>query len=78
MKVRHPREQVREEAPSIAQERALTLDASQLLEESERDDLRVREPLERTVPVPSRVEEPVGVVYEAEQHGYGLFQGRCR
>src|SRR5215210_429579 len=34
--------------------------------------------LERAVAIPPRVEEAVGVVHEAEQHGHGLFQGRRR
>ena len=78
MKPNHPREQVREEPLRVAQERALALHAAKLLEEGEGQDLRVRELLERPVPVPLRVEESVGVVHEAEQHGRGPFQAGRR
>ena len=74
MKPRHAREQVREEPLGIAQKGALGLHASKLLQEGEGYDLRVREPLERFVTPPFRVEEGVGVVDEAEQDGQGLFR----
>jgi hypothetical protein len=57
----HTGEQVREESLSVAQEGALALDATELLEERERDDLRVREPLERLVASSVWVEQRVGV-----------------
>jgi hypothetical protein len=65
---------VGEEPLGLAQEGALALGAPQLLQESEGYDLRVREALEPLVPPPARIEEAVGIVYEAEQHGYGLFR----
>jgi len=45
-----------------------------LLQEHKRDDLRVREPFERLIASNMRVEELVGVVYKAEEHGYHFFQ----
>jgi len=74
IKPHHPREQVRKEPLGVAQEGALALHAAQLLEERERDDLRVREPLERLVTLPVRVEMGVGVVDEAEEDGESLFR----
>jgi hypothetical protein len=74
VKPHHPGEQVREESLGIAQERALALNTSELLQERERDDLRVREPFERLIASNMRVEELVGVVYEAEEYGYHFFQ----
>jgi hypothetical protein len=65
----HHGEQLREE-PSfagIAQERALALHPSKLLEERERDDLRIRQPLEGLVASGVGVEESVGVVYEQKR-----------
>ena len=62
----HAREEVREEPLGVAQERPLALHAPQLLQEGERQHLRVREPLERSVHVPPRVDAGVGVVDEAE------------
>ena len=47
VKPRHPWEEVGEEALGVAQEGALALDAPKLLGEGKREDLRVREPLER-------------------------------
>ncbi len=41
MKPHHPREQVREKLLDTAQEEAGTFDAPQLLQEYERDDIRV-------------------------------------
>jgi hypothetical protein len=70
----HPREQMREEPLDIAQEGTLGLHAPQLLQEGEGYDFRVREPLERFVAPPFRVEESVGVVDEAEQDGESLFR----
>ena len=52
MKTHHSRKQVREEAGSFAQERALALDTPQLLKEDEGYDLRVRELLEGLVVLP--------------------------
>src|SRR5829696_7666030 len=66
---RHPREEVDEEPRRVPEEGPLALHAAQLLEEGEREDLRVREPLERGVAISPRVEEAIGVVDEAEQHG---------
>ena len=74
MKPNHTGEQVGEEPLGIAQERALALHATELLQERERDDLRVREPLEGLVAPEVGVEGSVGVVYEAEEHGYHFFQ----
>jgi len=70
----HPREQLREEPLGVAQEGTLALGAPKLLQEGEGKHLGVREPLERCVAVAPRVEDTVGVVHEAEQHGHGLFQ----
>ena len=78
MKTGHAGEQVREEPLGVAQERAARFDAPQLLEEGQGDDLRVRELLERFVAAPPGVEQRVGVVYEAEECGHGLFQGSER
>jgi len=64
-----------EEPLAIAQERAFALHAPQLLQESEGDDLGVREALYCLVALSAaRVEEAVGVVYEAEKHAHSLFQ----
>jgi hypothetical protein len=41
----HPGQQVREEPLDVPQERAFALDAPQLLEERQGDDLRIGEPL---------------------------------
>ena len=70
---------MREEPLGIPEEGALALQAAELLEEGERDDLRVREPLERAVGIGAvGVEESVSVVDEAEEHGEGLFQASRR
>jgi hypothetical protein len=77
----HPGEEVAEEPLGVAQERALRLDASQLLEESEGDDLRVCKPFEGLVASSFGVEGSVGVVDEAEQDGERLFRSserRCK
>jgi len=42
--------------------------------EGEGDDLRVREPLERLVAHPVRVEQRVGIVDETEEDGQDLFR----
>src|SRR5215217_966775 len=70
----HAGEQLREKTGAIAQERTLRLYAPKLLEERERDDLRIREALYRLVASGARVEGGVSIVYEAEEHGHGLFQ----
>jgi hypothetical protein len=57
-----------------ARKSARALHATELLEERERDDLRVREPLERLVASSVRIEQRVGVVDEAEEDGQGLFR----
>ncbi len=72
---RHPGEEVGEEPLGVAQERAAGLDAPELLQQGEGQNLRVRELLEGLVAAPSRVEQALGVVDEAEQHGQRLFQG---
>ena len=64
------------EALGVTQERPLALDAPQLLEERQGQDLGVGELLERLVALPLRVEEGVSVVDEAEQNGDRPFQGR--
>src|SRR5215207_11129381 len=74
MEVYDPREQVREESGSLAQEGTLALDAPKLLEEGKRYDLRIRELFEGLVASPFGVEVVVSVVYSAEQNGHGLFQ----
>ena len=65
---------MRQEALGVAQERALALDAPELLHQGQSQDLRVRESLERSVAVPVGVEQPVRVVDEAEQHDRRLFR----
>jgi hypothetical protein len=70
----YPRERVREEPFCVAQEGALALHPTKLLREGEGDHLRVREPLEGFVASGMRVEQSVGVVYEAEEHDKSLFQ----
>lgn len=67
MKPRYSRKQVREESLGIPQKRAFTLHTPKLLEKGESDDLRIREVFERFVASSAmRVEQCVGVVYEAE------------
>jgi hypothetical protein len=74
MQPHHPGEQVREEPLGVAQERAFAFHASQLLEEGEGDDFRVREALYGFVAAGTRVEMSVSVVDEAEEHREGLFR----
>jgi hypothetical protein len=74
MKPHHPGEKVREEPLCIPQEGALALDAAQLLEERERDDLGIREALYGLLASGAGVEEGVGIVDEAEEHAQGLFR----
>jgi hypothetical protein len=75
MQPRYSRKQVREESLGIPQKRAFTLHTPKLLEKGESDDLRIREVFEGFVASSAmRVEQCVGVVYEAEQHGQSLFQ----
>jgi hypothetical protein len=70
MKPHHPGEQVREEPLCVAQEGALALHATELLEESEGEDFRVCEPLEGFVASSAAgVEQGVSVVDEAEEDG---------
>src|SRR5215210_2617934 len=71
---RHSGEQVREEPLGVAQEGALRLYASQLLEECQGDHLRVRESLYRLVVSSTGVEQRVSVVHEAEEDGQSLFR----
>jgi hypothetical protein len=68
-------EQLREEPLEVAQKGTFALYASELLEERQGYDLRVRELLERLVAVRVGIEEGIGVVGEAKKHGYRLFQG---
>jgi len=70
----HPWEQTREKPLGVSQEGALRLHASKLLQEGEGDDLRVREPLERLIAPPVRVEQRVGIVDETEEDAQGLFR----
>jgi hypothetical protein len=65
---------VREEPLGLAQEGLLALHAPKLLEEGQRQDLRVREALERGVALAARVEETVDLVYETEENDDGLFR----
>jgi hypothetical protein len=71
MEAYDPREEVREEPGSLAQEGAARLHASKLLEEGEGYDLRIREFLEGLVASPFGVEPVVNVVHSAEQNGQG-------
>jgi hypothetical protein len=77
VKSHYSQEQLREEPLCLAQERALALHASKLLEEREGDDLRVRKPLEGFVASSTGVEMSVSVVDEAKEDGEGLFRARC-
>src|SRR5215207_986396 len=70
----HARKQVREEPLSVAQEGALGLHPSQLLEECKRDHLRVREALYGLVELSTGVEQRVSVVHEAEKDAQSFFQ----
>jgi hypothetical protein len=74
VKTHNPGEQVREEPLGIPEERALALNAAQLLEERQGQDLGVREPLYGLLALGLRVERGVGVVGEAEKHGHGVFR----
>jgi hypothetical protein len=74
VKTHHSGEQIREEPGSLAQERALALDAPQLLKEGEGYDLRIRELLEGLVVAAFGVEVIVSVIYSAKKHGQSLFQ----
>jgi hypothetical protein len=71
---RNPGEQVCEESLGIAQERALRLHASKLLEERQSDDLRVRKTLYGFVASSAGVEGSVRVVDEAKEDGKSLFR----
>ena len=72
-------EQVTEESRRVPEERSLALQAAQLLEESQRQHLRVREAFERAIGIRAAgVEEAIGIIDEAEQHGKSLFQVSCR
>src|SRR3712207_5590644 len=70
----YPREKVREEPLSVAQERAFALHLPQLLEECQGDNLRVGELLEGFIASFTRVEQRVSVVHYAEEDGEGLFR----
>ena len=75
METHHPREQVSKEPLGVAQERAFAFHTPQLLEEGEGDDLRVRESLYCLVASSAvGIEQGIGVVYKAEEHGQSLFQ----
>ncbi len=74
MKTHGSGEQVREEPGDLAQEGALGLHASKLLEEGEGHDLGIREFFEGFVVSSFGVEPVVSIVYSAEQNGEGLFQ----
>ncbi len=63
-----------EEPLGVAQERAFAFHASQLLEEGEGDDFRVREALYGFLAAGTGVEMGVSVVDEAEKHREGLFR----
>ena len=66
LQVQSPGEQVGEEPAHITQERALALHAPKLPEERQGEHLGVRELLEELVALAFGVEDPVGVVDEAE------------
>jgi hypothetical protein len=63
MEPHYPREQVREESLGVAQERALALHTTQLLEKRQRDDLRICRLLYGLVVPSARVEQGVGLAY---------------
>jgi hypothetical protein len=65
---------VGEEPLGVAQERAFAFHASQLLEEGEGDDFRVREALEGFLAAGTGVEMSVSVVDEAEEALIVLFR----
>ncbi|MDP9480468.1 MAG: hypothetical protein M3R38_33205, partial [Actinomycetota bacterium] len=58
----------------VAQEGAFALHAAKLLQESEGEDLGVREPLEGLVALGAGIEKAVGVVGEAEERDRGVFR----
>src|SRR4051794_4218082 len=72
---RKPLPQVREEADGVAQEGAFTLHTPKLLDQSEGENLRVREALERLVAPGAGIEVRVSVVDKAEEHDDRLFHG---
>lgn len=74
MKTHDPGEQVREEPLGVPEERSLALDAPELLEERQGQDLGVREPLYGLVAVGPGVEMSIGVVDETEEDGEGVFR----
>jgi hypothetical protein len=65
----HAGEQVREESLGVAQEGTLALDAAQLLEERERQDLGVRKPLEPFVAPGAGVEVRIGIASRRQNTG---------
>ena len=67
---------MRDEPLGLAQEGALALHPTKLLQERQGDDLRVRELLEGLVASSTGVEQQVSVVHEAEEDGQGLFWSR--
>lgn len=69
-----PGEQVGEKPLGVAQEGALALHPTELLEQRERDNLGVPEPLYGLVASSAGVERRVGIVDEAEQDSQGLFR----
>ena len=65
---------MREEPFCVAQEGALALHPSELLEKGEGDNFRVRKPLYGLVASSAvGVEQRVSVVYEAEEHAQSFF-----
>jgi hypothetical protein len=74
VKAYDPGKEVREKPFGVSQERALGLDAAQLLEERQGQNFGVREPLYGLVASAPRVEESVSIIGEAEKHGHGLFR----
>ena len=74
MKPRDSGKEVREEPSELAQEGAFGLRPSELPEEGEGHDFRIRELFESLVAPSFGVELVVSVVYWTEQDGKGLFQ----
>jgi hypothetical protein len=74
VKSHHAGEQLREESLGVPEERALALDAPELLEERQGQDLGVREPLYGLVALRLWVEMSIGVVDETEEDGEGIFR----
>jgi hypothetical protein len=70
-------EQVREDPLGVAQDRALRLDTSQLLEVSEKDDLGVHKSLEGCVASSTGVEQRVSVVHEPPRDKEQQQRGRA-